>query len=174
MVMLLFPQSVYAKKACKKYLEKLHNIQDKQRSGHSLKQSNKLKKQENQAREIWWSCENGKLAKNKSKTKAKNKKTPKKSQLKKLKKNTVAIAKKSKESSAATGFSITAPGKSSPFATDKAIVMKGEYQGQQLLDWLAFYQSPQKCQRPKNIKVFAACIEDKRKQQQVFEQGYHR
>jgi len=156
---LTFSQELKAKKACKKYLDKLHQVQAKQRNGNSLKQSNKLKEQEYKARETWWACENGKLPKKKTGKKRKRQKpekivrlTPQKSETKAKKPAKTAV----------------------PFATKRAIVLKAEYQGQQQLDWLAFYKQPAKCRQPKDIKVFAACVEDKRLQQQIFEQNYRK
>ncbi|WDE12352.1 hypothetical protein [Thalassomonas haliotis] len=157
-----FSQSLQAKKACKKYLEKLHQIQAKQRKGNSLKQSNKLKEKETKARDTWWACENGKLAKKKSKSKKRQQKNPEK------------IARLPGKKNKTAGNSNKPPVSVVPFASQRAIVLKAEYQGQQQLDWLAFYKQPAKCQQPKNIKVFAACVEDRRLQQQLFEQNYQK
>lgn len=159
---LSFSQALQAKKACKKYLDKLHQVQAKQRKGNSLKQSNKLKEKETKARDTWWACENGKLAKKKKKVKKPQQKKPEKIAQLTPKKNKVATKSKKPPVSVV------------PFATQRAIVLKGEYQGQQQLDWLAFYKQPEKCQQPKNIKVFAACVEDKRLQQQLFEQKHQK
>ncbi|WDD99550.1 hypothetical protein [Thalassomonas actiniarum] len=155
-------QDLQAKKACKKYLEKLHQVQAKQRNGNSLKQSNKLKEKETKARDNWWACENGKLAKKKKKSK------------KRQQKKTEKIVRLTPEKNKTTTKAKKAPVTPAPFATQRAIVLKAEYQGQQQLDWLAFYKQPDKCQQPKNIKVFAACVEDKRLQQQLFEQHYQK
>ncbi|WP_281559705.1 hypothetical protein [Thalassomonas sp. RHCl1] len=162
LLFLSFSQGLQAKKACKKYLEKLHQVQAKQRNGNSLKQSNKLKEKETRARDTWWACENGKLAKKKKKSK------------KHQRKKTEKIAKLTQEKNKGTTKAKKSPATPVPFATQRAIVLKAEYQGQQQLDWLAFYKQPDKCQQPKNIKVFAACVEDKRLQQQLFEKNYQK
>ncbi|WDE04916.1 hypothetical protein SG34_027030 [Thalassomonas viridans] len=159
--LLAFSPELLGKKACKKYLDKLHQVQAKQKNGNSLKQSNKLKAKETKAWDTWWACENGKLAKKKKRTKKAKQQKPEKNLLLARDNKKAAKAKKSQANS-------------TPFATQRAIVLKAEYQGQQQLDWLAFYKQPVKCQQPKNIKVFAACIEDKRLQQQKFEQSYNK
>ena len=163
-LMLLLPPRSYGKQACKKYLDKLHKVQAKQRTGHSLKQSNKLREQENSAREVWWQCE-------KSDNK-KNKKISAKKSAKKTVKSSVKPQKIAKNSSPSLATTLKrAPGNISPFASSTAIEIKAKYQGQQQLDWLAFYQQPKKCYRPENLKIFAACVEDKRHQQVLFEQN---
>jgi len=58
------------------------------------------------------------------------------------------------------------------FNQDSAIVIKSKYQGNKKLAWLQFYQQPIKCQRPKNINMFAFCSEDKLQQRNAFEQQY--
>ena len=58
------------------------------------------------------------------------------------------------------------------FNQDSAIVIKSKYQGNKKLAWLQFYQQPIKCQRPKNINMFAFCSEDKIQQRDAFEQQY--
>ena len=53
----LYTQPVLAKKRCKPLLDKLHKIQQAQRSSHSLKRGDSLRKKEDKARDKWWQCE---------------------------------------------------------------------------------------------------------------------
>lgn len=153
---LIYSHAAYAgKKHCKPYREKLDNIQSQQRQGYSLKQGQSLKLREQKARDKWWLCEKG-LLKTKKKTKSKAKK---KAQQQKL-----AVKKKLKSTNNATNPLVLAP-----FSSSKAIVVKQKYQGEQLYQWLNFYQAPKGCSKPKSMSKFTACIEDKHRQQLAFE-----
>jgi hypothetical protein len=67
----------YAESGCTKYLDKVHKIQQKQRAGHSAKQSNILNKQETKARKKWWECSKSAKQKTVKKTRSKKKKSHK-------------------------------------------------------------------------------------------------
>jgi hypothetical protein len=60
----------------------------------------------------------------------------------------------------------------SPFKTNKTIVIKSKYQGNKKQAWIKFYQQPSQCNRPKSLAVFASCSEDKQAQRINFEQEY--
>ena len=150
----LFSSVAEAKKRCKPLLEKLHNVQALQRSGHSAQRGLSLRAREDKARNNWWQCENGR---GKKKKKSKQK-TKKKSESKTVNSNTQLMRKK-----------ITA---GTPFKTSNAIVIKSKYQGEKKQAWLKYYQQPNKCLRPKSLPVFAFCSEDKQTQRVVFEQRY--
>lgn len=146
----LLSSSVFAaKKECASLLTKLHNVQAQQRSGQSLKNSNRLRKKEDLSRKNWWECENNKNKKKRSST---NKK------YKVLKKKSANVYKKNKSAKHV-------------FASNK-LVIKGKYSGQEQSKWLAFYKRPKKCARPKTTQVFAYCMEHKEQQQKVFEKEY--
>lgn len=160
LVMLMHSFTALAgKKKCQSYRQKLDNIQSQQRQGNSLKRSNSLAKKERKARDTWWRCETGKLKpksnKKKSKSKAKKKTT-----------KDYSKAKKNPQSKKVKTLM--------PFANSKPIVVKAKYQGEKLQAWLKYYQPEKQCARPKSTQVFAACIEDKRRQQVEFEQSYLR
>jgi len=144
-----------AKKRCKPLLAKLQNIQAMQRHGYSAKQGISLRNREDKARKNWWQCENG-GGKQKKKT---SKKNNRKTASHQAKKNT------------ANNQSIKA---GTPFKTNNSIVIKSKYQGEKKRAWLAFYQQPKRCQRPKNLQAFAYCSENKQQQQSGFEQKYSR
>ncbi len=165
---LLIPNIAYAgKKHCQPYRDKLTNIQSQQRQGYSLKQGQSLKKREQAARDKWWQCEKGLLkpsskSSKSSKTKAKQKKlalAKKKAQKKSAQKKKQLNQQKSNGT----------PAELAPFASTKSIIAKQKYQGKELQQWLSFYQAPKGCTRPKNMKKFTACIEDKHQQQLVFD-----
>ncbi len=149
--LLAFSPSTLAKKRCKPLLAKLHNVQALQRNGYSVKRGASLRAREDKARADWWQCENGS-----KKKKAKGKKSTKNS------------SHKSKSKSASHS-QIKA---GTPFKTTNAILIKSKYQGKKKQAWLAFYQQPKRCQRPKSLQTFAFCSENKQKQRMVFEQSY--
>jgi hypothetical protein len=153
---------VQAKKRCKPLLEKLHNVQAMQRSSYSLKRGQSLRAKEDKARDKWWACEHSSRF-TKTKGKKNSKKSNKKTRKKKNKK-TVKYKKKRKYQ--------MKKGSEAPFRNSSAIVIKSKYQGNKKFAWLAFYQQPVECQRPKKLAVFAACSEDKQAQQVKFEQQY--
>lgn len=148
------------KKHCQGYREKLNNIQAQQRQGNSLKRSNSLATREAKARDTWWQCENGKLKKKKKKKK--------KSKAEKKSRKTFADHTKAKRKKVNTAKSVK------PFASNRAVVMRNKYQGEQLQAWLKYYQPEKKCARPKSTQTFAACVEDRRRQQSEFEKSYVR
>jgi hypothetical protein len=148
------------KKHCQSYREKLNNIQTQQRQANSHKRSNSLAVRENKARENWWHCENGKL----------NKKPKQKKKVKY--KNTTKAIKEAAISERNINKSKVGQVRSS--APTQSIVMREKYQEKQLQAWLKFYQPEKRCLRPKSMKIFAACIEDKRRQKAEFEKSYLR
>ena len=64
------------------------------------------------------------------------------------------------------------PNKVTTFNQTSAIVIKSKYQGKKKFAWLAFYQQPTQCKRPKSMAVFAYCSENKLQQQSEFEKSY--
>lgn len=148
-----------AKKRCKPLLEKLHNIQAMQRNGYSSKRGTSLRAREDNARDSWWQCEQGRGKKNKNKNKNKNKK----------KQSNETVSYRSKIKSVKSKKMVAA----TPFKTNSAIVIKSKYRGEKKHAWIAFYQQPTRCQRPKNLQVFAFCSEDKQTQRVVFEQKFN-
>ncbi len=165
--LLTFSASTSAKKRCKPLLEKLHHIQTMQRKGYSLKRGQTLRVKEDKARDKWWQCEHSSLASFKMKYGKKNKKSKKQSKKKKLAKNSTYYTKMNIKNAYLVN-------KVARFNQGSAIVIKAKYQGDKKWAWLAFYQQPIKCQRPKNLNIFAYCSEDKQQQQGVFEQKYNR
>lgn len=161
-LLLIFSTNTSAKKRCKPLLEKLHNAQMMQRKSYSLKRGQALRNKEDKARDKWWQCENSSLSAFKSKYGTKKKKAKKNY---KKQKTTIHYAKLNKAI-------LNSPKKRVTFNQDSAIVIKSKYQGSKRLAWLQFYQQPIKCQRPKNINVFAFCSEDKLQQRDAFEQKY--
>lgn len=146
-----FTPDLSAKEACKKHLNKLHKIQDKQRKGHSLKSSNELNQQETAAIKEWRKCENTTIDKKKKKKKKNNTVTPIKNSTSKL---------------------ITDNNTRSTLYNFETIIVKEKYEGEKKFAWLNFYQQPGKCKQPKDLHVFAFCAEDKQNQQTSFEQSY--
>lgn len=55
------------------------------------------------------------------------------------------------------------------FVSNRSIVVRAKYQGDQLQAWLSYYQPEKKFARPKSTQTFAVCVEDKRRQQGEFE-----
>ena len=152
---------VHAKAHCKPLLAKLHHIQALQRHGYSLKKGISLRKREDKARELWWRCERGQYnPKTKSKKTKRNKNKSYKSNKSKSKPSTITPKQQL--------FNET---KSSDFS-NAAIGSRIKYQGKKLQHWLAYYQQPKQCQRPKSLAIFAFCAEDKLQQQHQFEQSY--
>jgi len=149
---------VQAKKRCKPLLEKLHNVQAMQRKGYSLKRGQSLRAKEDKARAKWWQCENSSRFAKSSNKKSSKKKAKKKSR-------DTQVYKPKRTSSIKKGNAV-------PFSSSNDIVITSKYQGDKKFAWLAFYQQPVRCQRPKKLTVFAACSEDRRAQQVIFEQQY--
>lgn len=144
-----------AKKRCKPFLKKLHDVQALQRKGYSSQRGVSLRAKEDKARDTWWQCEQGRKIEQTGKSK-KKKKAKAKSQYSKVtkKRNT------RKKISAGT-----------PFKTNN-IVIKSKYQGNKKQAWIKFYQQPARCRRPKSLAVFVSCSEDKQAQRINFEQEY--
>jgi len=149
---LLSTGSFAGKKRCKPLLEKLQNIQAKQRSGYTARQGVSLQNRADKAREKWWNCENSSKYTQQSKKKIKKKKVQKKSKNRNLNSMPQKILK--------------------PFATSKAVVVKSRFKGKKQQAWLDFYEKPDKCRKVKSTRVFAFCMEDKAKQQETFSQQY--
>jgi hypothetical protein len=146
-------ESFGAKKECAELLEKFQNIQSQLKQGQSIKSSASLRKQEDEARDKWWNCENNKST---SSSKNENIKTAKKK----------AIVKSTTSDNATLQY---AP---QVFSSNKDIVIKGRFSGEKQFQWLEYYQRPKKCARPKTTQVFAFCMEDKTEQQNKFEEEY--
>ena len=161
---LLYSPTSFAKKRCKPYQDKLHNIQTMQRKGYSLKRGESLRVKEDKARDKWWKCEHSSKAKFQAQYGGGKKKT-KKAKNKKTVKNRAYYTKINKTSSNSKKKTIT-------FNQSSAIVIRSKYQGSKKQDWLTFYNQPIKCQRPKSISVFAYCSENKMQQQSEFEKIY--
>jgi hypothetical protein len=162
---LLYSPTSFAKKRCKTFQNKLHNIQTMQRKGYSLKRGESLRIKEDKAREKWWKCEHSSKAKFQAQYGGGKKKTKKVKNKKSVKNNTY-YTKINKILSNSKNQQLT-------FNQSSAIVIKSKYQGSKKQDWLTFYSQPIKCQRPKSISVFAYCSENKMKQQSEFEKNYH-
>ena len=145
------------KKDCQKYRKKLDNIQELQRQPNNLKRSNRLGKKEDEARNTWWQCENGKLT---IKPKKKKKSSAKKLKLRKPKKLKSPSYKDKK---------ITKHKPLLPFASGGPVVGFSVYKDEKLQAWLLFYQPEKKCAKPKTTQQFVACAKDKRRQQAKFE-----
>ena len=149
LISFVVPSKVIAgKKVCLPYLAKLRNIQAQQRAGYSNKKGHLLAKKEQKSRDRWWQCEQGKLPKKKKNIKKKS--IEKKLQVKKIKipdNQNNAMNK--------------------PFTSN--LVIRAKFHGQQQQNWLDYYQKPEKCRKVKSTKMFAFCIEDKNRQQQLFE-----
>ena len=62
-LLLSFPSQ--GKPDCDKELQKLKKVQQQLRHGYTVKQGEKLKKQEKELRQKWWKCKRGLSAKNK-------------------------------------------------------------------------------------------------------------
>jgi len=161
---LTYSPASFAKKRCKPFQDKLHNIQMMQRKSYSLKRGEGLRAKEDKAREKWWKCENSSKAKFQAQYGGGKKKT-KKIKNKKTVKNKTYYTKINKTSFNSKKKKLT-------FNQSSAIVIKSKYQGSKKQDWLTFYNQPIKCQRPKNISVFAYCSENKMQQQSEFEKNY--
>lgn len=157
-VCFVFSPASSAKKRCKPLLEKLRNIQSLQRSGYSQKKGVSLRKREDNARDKWWQCENGRAKKEKNNTKGSAKASNRKN-----KKNSNSAVKRKIVINDST---VT------PFKTTDAVVIKSKYHGEKKRAWLTFYQQPEGCSRPKNLAVFASCSENKQKQRADFEKSY--
>ena len=156
----LFPHTVTAgKKHCEGYRSKLDNVQAQQRQSNTNKRSLSLANKEAKARKTWWQCETGKL-KPKSKKKKQKKVQPK--QRKAIKITRAQADQKS--------YKAIKP--LMPFAGNQPVVSRSRYQNEKLQAWLAFYQPAKMCARPKSTQQFAACVEDKRRQQTEFEKSY--
>ncbi len=147
-----------AKKRCKPLLEKLHNIQAMQRHSYSAKRGTSLREREDKARKNWWQCENSRAKKQKKATK----------------KSATKTASSNTKTNNTNGKNVNSQKirAGTPFKTSNSIVIKSKYQGDKKRAWLAHYQQPKKCQRPKNLSMFAFCSEDKQTQRLGFEQEY--
>jgi len=146
------------KEQCQKYRKKLDNIQAQQRQARSLKSSNNLSTREDKARATWWRCETGKL---KVKSKKKRQKAQKSSNKQKQGSGPDVSTKQDQNNKPLV-----------PFASNSALVLRAKYQGEKLQAWLSFYKREKICVRPKSMQQFAACAEDKRRQQIEFEKNY--
>lgn len=160
-LLLAYSQSAFAKKRCKSYLKKLHNVQAMQRQSSSLKRSQSLRSREDKARAIWWECENTSAAKFKAKYSKK-----------KSKKKKVARKKSAKKSQKKRKSTLLLSQPQSTFNQGSSIVIKSKYQGDKQRAWLTFYEKPEQCKRPNKLSIFAYCHEDKIVQQGHFEQAY--
>lgn len=153
---LVFSPDAMAKKRCKPFLEKLHNIQAMQRNGYSSKRGVSLRDREDKARDVWWQCETGRSKKS-------NKKTNDKKKNKTNKTTNLQGSRFSKNKTIKAG---------TPFKTNNAVVIKSHYQGAKKQAWLKFYQQPKGCMHPKSLSEFAFCSENKRTQRSSFDNQY--
>ncbi|OUR74860.1 hypothetical protein A9Q75_19105 [Colwellia psychrerythraea] len=165
-----YSPSSFAKKRCKPFLEKLHNIQTMQRKGYSLKRGESLRAKEDKAREKWWRCERSSLAKFTAQYGGKKKKTKKVSKIVKSKKYN-ALKNRSYYTKGNKALS-NSQKNITTFNQNSAIVIRSKYQGSKQLAWSQFYSQPVKCQRPKSMSVFAYCSENKIQQQSEFDKVY--
>jgi hypothetical protein len=156
MALIFSQQSLAGKKHCQRYEDKLANIQSKQRQGHSVKRSERLKKKEESARKTWWQCQQSQVTKPIVNKQNKQKKKPRKISVKdrQLLRSSTRDVKNNRID---------------PFETSAALVLKSRYQGEKLQAWLKYYQQPKQCSRPKTIKKFAFCVENRRTQQLAFD-----
>jgi len=152
--MLLSFECIAGKEQCKKYLEKLHQIQSLQRAGYSNKKGRLLVKREQKARDLWWKCQTGKLTKTRSTTKTYDKSQH--SKIKPVKRHSQIEEQVFDQTKLDT----------------KELVIQGKYQGAMQQAWLNYYQQPNKCRQPKTTSLFAYCIEHRREQQLIFEKEY--
>jgi len=138
------------KKACQPYLSKLHNIQAQQRTSYNNSKGRSLAEREKKARDKWWQCEQGRLPKKRKKAQE-------------IKKKHTSLLKKNN----------TLHNQNNPIVKSLTnnVVIKAKFHGQQQQDWLDYYQKPQQCKNVKTTKMFAYCIEDKNRQQLLFEQS---
>jgi len=141
------------KKQCQDYRKKLDNIQAQQRQSNTRQRSQHLSSLEVKARDTWWQCQTGKL----KPTLTKKRKTKQ---------------KKSNKNNKVNAARTNAKEVLVPFASSGPIIVRSKYQGEKLQAWLQFYQAKKMCARPKTTQQFAACVEDKRRQQIEFEKGY--
>jgi hypothetical protein len=163
-LLIICSEPVFAgKEHCKGYRDKLDNIYAQQRQANSHKRSNSLALRENKAREAWWRCENGE--RNKKPKQKKKSQQVKYEKITKVSNKSTIIDRKINKSKA---------GQVRPFTIIQPIIMRTKYQEKQLEAWLRFYQPEKKCSRPKSMKIFATCVEDKRRQQAAFEKSYLR
>jgi len=168
-LILSYSTDVQAKKRCKPFLAKLHQIQAMQRQSYSLKRGQSLRAKEDKARDKWWQCEHTSLAKFKAENGG-GKKKPKK---KVNKKRPAKYTKAKRNNTATKKNSLNYSVKAIPiFNQSSAIVIKAKYQGEKRLAWSTYYQRPSKCISPKSFNVFAFCSENKLQQQNQFEQEY--
>lgn len=137
-------------KNCENYRTKHLVIQNKQKQGHSAKESIRLQEKERVAWQKWQDCKKGKL------NKKKNKLIKSKRKIYKPKVNEKII--KLEQGSA--------------FSTNKGLVVKGKYKGRKQQAWLNYYKMPQGCKKPKSTQQFAACLYEKEQQQIAFEKQY--
>lgn len=142
---------------CNKYLDSLNKIRAQQRAGYSAQRGNKLKERENKAHKKWWDCKSGRLS-----SKAKKKSTLAQKKGKTQYRYGVTNAQGSQ--------TYKLPNVPKNGFSSQAIVAKKRYQGNQQKRWLVFYEKPKGCSRPKTMKEFTYCIEDKNNQQLQFEQ----
>ncbi|WP_206483346.1 hypothetical protein [Thalassotalea sp. G2M2-11] len=146
----MLPNMGWTKQQCQSYLNKFRQVQALQRQGHSNKQARTLASREQKARDQWWQCKQGKL-----KPKSKRKVSHKKSQP-----NTPRVYH-DPQAKPLTSYT-------------NEVVIKGAFSGKKQQDWLDFYQPLAKCKRPRSTQEFAYCMEERRRQQQVFEQQYQK
>lgn len=62
-LLLMLPLLVEAKPDCSEYRNKFNNIQSQLKHGYSVKQGERLKIKEQQARKLWWLCTKNMLPK---------------------------------------------------------------------------------------------------------------
>lgn len=68
-ILILLSQPIHAKDKCDPFMDDLKKVQSKLKQGYTVSKGEKLKKQEKQARKLWWLCKNNKLPKKYKKVK---------------------------------------------------------------------------------------------------------
>ena len=150
---LLLSTDTFAANKCQPYKDKLLNIQRLQKEGHSAKQSVRFHQQEQKAWQTWMDCKKGKLKRKSKRKKGSSKQVSNKA----LKVKPQKIIRLN-------------PG--SAFENKQGVVVKGKYSGKKQQAWLNFYQPLAKCRKPKSTQTFAFCLNDREKQQHLFETQY--
>jgi hypothetical protein len=194
----LYTQPVLAKKRCKPLLDKVHKIQQAQRSSYSLKRGDSLRKKEDKARDKWWQCESQSNAQFKLSQKKKAKINARKEKTKKYKTRNAKVSLTRHKSPVTPRFKVnsafvskhhkntrkesnTAPKKYTSNATYtlhttrghfEAVNFLADFEGDKLRAWGAFYQPPLRCMKPKRLSTFVSCSENKKDQKALFEQQW--
>ncbi|MBU2870176.1 hypothetical protein [Colwellia sp. E2M01] len=164
-ILLSYSPATWAKKHCKPFQKKLHNVQAMQRKSYSLKRGINLREKEDLARNKWWQCERLSKKRFNAKYGIKGKKSKKS-------KNRKTVAKKRKNKLSVKKIKVANYSETTTFNQQSAIIIRSKYQGEKQSAWLEFYNLPAKCKKPKTMSDFAYCHEHKRQQQTEFDEVY--